>query len=136
MRKLILGAVVALSLAGCGGGGTVPAQDVPPAGTIWFGTAYDTASFALTSQGTSFRVGTQLAIVANLGRDVGNERITIHAPVGGTDVAVGFADMTSGNQVIADIIPGAEMAVAGAEPFSVQDSGGNVLATGSITLTP
>jgi hypothetical protein len=131
-----LAVTACLTLAGCGGGGTVPAQDVPPAGTIWFGTAYDVTTFHLTGHATSFPLGQQVALVARMSRAMGNERVEIDLTTSGIRLPVGYTSFTPGNDIAAELVPPNYLTIPGQIAFQAQDAGGNVLAIGTITITP
>lgn len=132
--RAVLSALVALVLVGCSA--TVAPANVPPSGQIWFGTAYDPQSFALAGQTTSFPVGQQVAMVANLTK-AGAGAVTIYLTgVGGQQIPFGSGDMTSNEGVLADLLGASSALPAGNYPVRVEDSGGNVLASGSFTVTP
>lgn len=135
MRAMILAILASLALIGCSAAGNVAAQDVPPAGVIWFGTAYDTTTFALTDRSDTFPVGTQIAVVAHLRSVPATVRVTLYTTFEGEQVPVGYTDFTgNGYDIMADLIPAIYSTVPGQLPFQAKDSGGNVLATGTLTI--
>lgn len=116
-----------------GGRATVNVTDAPPTGVIWFGDTYDPTTFALTGRSTSHSMTQQTAMVASLSRSTRAEylAITISSPEAGS-VPIGGGQMASGNNLMAYLIPALQ--VAGQYPVAVTDSGGNVLASGTLTV--
>jgi hypothetical protein len=129
MKRLLV--LVALVVAGCSNGGTVAPENLPPAGTIWFGTSFDTTTFALSGQAASFGAGAQVALVAHLSAKVPEGQATTlvfdsypvptaAAPSGGMDV-YGW------------VIPSVLLTV-GEHTVTIRDVGGNVLASGTVRI--
>jgi hypothetical protein len=115
---------------------TVAPSDVPANGEIWFGSTYDPSTFALSGQTTSVSAGTAVALVAALTRPAtAGERLTINTTIAGTQIPVGFATMDAGDDVMADHLTGSLFALPGTYVIEVQDAGGNVLASGTLTVT-
>lgn len=132
----LLCTLVMTALMACGGGGSVAAGDVPPAGSIWFGTTYDVKTFHLTNAGTSFASGQQIAVVVHLASVPGTERVALYMTFAGVSTAVGYTDFTgNGYDIMADLVPAIYFTTPGQFPFQAKDSGGNVLATGTLTIT-
>ena len=74
MRRAFGALVLALWVVGCGdteapgapgGGGNVTAG-LPPTSAVWFGTAFDPTSLAITDKGNSFKAGTPIVAVGTL----------------------------------------------------------------------
>lgn len=104
-----------------------------PQGTIWFGQAVDPTTHALSDPATAFGVGQPVALIANLSRPASDETLTIRTVSLGAEVEVGGVQVMSGDSAITYVIPGAFIASPGAQSFTIEDSSGNILASGSIT---
>ena len=135
MRALILAVVAALVLVGCGNGGvTVANQDIPPAGTMWFGTAYDVSSFALTDRSDTFPAGQQIAVVAHMSSPPGNERVSLYMSLGGIQTPVGYTDFSGQLDLMAELLPAIYFTTPGQYPLQAKDAGGNVLSSATLTI--
>jgi hypothetical protein len=127
-RLLIIAAIV---LAACNA--SVPAANVPPAGSIWFGSAFDVKTFALTGQASSFTAGQPVAMVAHLSRKSTGESMTIQISGSGYNGPMGGGSLGSGNDVMGQVLPGLAFPVAATSTVTVVDAGGNILASGTLT---
>jgi hypothetical protein len=125
MKRLLL---VALMVMACGG--NVAAQDIPPAGGIWFGKSFDPTTFVLTGKHSS--VGTQepSAFVAHLTKSI-EGTVTVRASLDGTFVGATDVPLTGSGQVMG-LTLGA-LVTPGQWTYDVVDVGGNVLASGTVT---
>jgi hypothetical protein len=133
---LVVGLIVVVVVSGgLNSKKTVPLSDAPPNGQIWFGSTYDTSTFALSGQTTSIPVGSGVALVAALNRSAGaNERLTIDATIAGTQLPIGFGTMNAGDDLLADHVEGGLFPLPGTYLIQIQDAGGNVLASGTLTV--
>lgn len=112
----------------------MPQQNVPPAGSIWFGTSFDPTSFAITGQATSFASGSQIAAVAHLTKQ-GAGHVVIYLTAGSTRLPEGSGDLSGSNDLLADVLNGLGALPAGTYSITVEDQGGNTLSSGSLTIT-
>ena len=74
LRVFLLAAVAALVI-GCSGSGSQPpgggggggggTGQLPPVGSVWFGSAFDPASLAVTDRATSLKAGTPMVAVGH-----------------------------------------------------------------------
>lgn len=126
MRRAIL--VLTLLLAACGG---VSADDVPPTGTIWFGSSFDTQTFALTNRRTSVKTTEPIAIVGHLTRSVDENDLLLRVTYEGTLVSNTPATLTSGGEVVGFALN--PLGTAGSWLYELTDIGGNVLASGTVS---
>jgi PBP1b-binding outer membrane lipoprotein LpoB len=131
MKRIGLALAIALVVVGCSSGG-VPLANLPPAGTIWFGSSFDATTFAMTGQASTFAQGDKLVMVAHFTRIVPSgqgfnfvvDRTPIKAVTTTTDTDVYGLAVTSA------LLP------LGPHAFEVDDAGGNSLASGTVTITP
>jgi hypothetical protein len=132
-RRLIGAIMAAMLLVGCSSG-TVPVANLAPAGQEWFGTAFDTTTFALTGTASSFPAGSSVAVVAHLSKKV-PEGQAIAIMVDGYAYGSGKGG-PGGSDVYGIVIaPGGFAGMPGpAHIVTFADVGGNVLATGSVTV--
>ena len=73
MRRAFGAVFIALVVAACGdpgppagGGGGNVTTDLPPISAVYFGSAFDPATLALTDKGTSFKTGTPIVAIGTL----------------------------------------------------------------------
>jgi hypothetical protein len=145
MRRAFGLLLVILSVAACSsppanvpasGGTTVTGPgELPPISAIWFGTAFDPATLALTDKGNTFKSGTPIVLIATLTAprtpDVlsvkietsGNVRATLPVPGPGVGNTYGV-DLTSAN-----LGPGPYL-------VSIVDKDRKSLASASFNITP
>lgn len=138
---LIIAIVVMVAACGDSGGGAPGGGNVttgvPPASVVWFGTAFDPASFALTDKAGAFKQGTPIVAVGHLfnarepdGLSVqistsGSVRHTLPVAAGPTGPSEVYgADLTPANLGPATYI------------VSFVDKRGSVLASGNLNVTP
>jgi hypothetical protein len=131
---VVIGGLLLLS-RGSGGAASVPVTNQPPAGSIWFGTAFDPGTFALTGRGTSFPIG-QIALVVHLSRPSRGENIglMIINPVVDIPQPAGGGNLAAGDDLLAQLEPALYFPVAGTYHVVVLDAGGNQLAAGDVTI--
>ena len=126
-------AVVYVGWARPSGATTVPAGDLPPAGSIWFGTSFDTTTFAIAGHTSMFTPGDPLVLVAHFSRTIpGGQAINLLYD-GQTlkSVAASTSDYDACGQTLSSaLLP------TGGHTFTIQDLGGNQLANGSLTVLP
>lgn len=141
MMRAIAALLIALVVVACGdagppaAGGANVTTDKPPITAVWFGTAVDPASLALTDRATSFKAGSPIVAIGTLlsARSAeelsvkietsGNVRATLPVIPGGVGATFG-AELTSAN-----LGPGSYL-------VSFIDKAGKALASASFTLTP
>ena len=141
MRRAFGVLMIALAMAACGDpappgpGGANVTTDMPPISAVWFGTAFDPASLALTDKGNSFKAGSPIVAIGTLlapkaPEEVsvkietsGNVRATLPVAPGGVGNTYGV-DLTS-----ASLGPGSYL-------VSFVDKSGKALASASFNLTP
>ena len=143
MRRAFGALLIALVMAGCGdpgppaGGGGNVTTDVPPPSKVWFGSAFDPASFALTAKATAAKQGTPVVAVGRLLTAREPDGVSVQISTGGSvrlklAVAAGATgptdlygvDLTSSNLGPATYI------------VSFVDARGSVLASGNLNITP
>lgn len=136
MRAIILALVASLVLIGCSSapGGAVNNVDQPSAGSIWFGTAYDPTTFALSGRTSSVNVGSQVALVAGIRPLAADERVSIQLTGAGGQFTAGYGDLSAGSTVVAFLIAPIWIDTPGRLSVAVIDQGGNVLATSALTI--
>jgi hypothetical protein len=132
---LVAGLVVGIIYVAGGvrpGAPSIPAsRNVPPVGSMWFGTTFDASTLEIEGQTSSFATGASFAWVAHLPRSISsgdaNLRITVDNQ---TLTTIPFTLSGSG-----DVVGSTYTAVfAGSWTMAVVDVGGNVLAPGSFTV--
>jgi hypothetical protein len=132
---VIVGAAY-FSIAGGLSGTSSPTftPNVPPVGAIWFGSSFDTGTFALTDTTTTTHVGAPIALVGHLPRSIASGDANVRAWFNGSVVLNQNVSMKgSGNLFGLTLVP---FAYAGAFKFEIDDLGGNALASGALTVTP
>jgi hypothetical protein len=134
---LLLGIV--LLVVGAGGffitrqSGVQPGPNVPPAGTIWFGTSFDTTTFAISGQASSFRQGARVIMVAHFTKTVPGGQST-NLVVDGASFSEGSASASNYDLIGAVILQA--FLTTGTHSFEIDDVGGNPLASGTVTINP
>ncbi len=118
------GSPASMSVAGSG---------IPSAGDIWFGDSFDPSTFVLRTRQTTVRVGETLAVVAHLTQTVSPSQANLQVAVGGATVVNEGINGLTGPSDIIGLTYTAQ--IAGTYTFRIADVGGNVLASGSITVT-
>lgn len=111
----------------------VSAAEAPPAGTIWFGQSYDPSTFALTGRSMSVPAARQVALVASLSRPTRAEYLSVNLSDSTGTLPIGGGQMAAGNDLMAYLIP-SSLVFTGTYQVTVTDSGGNLLASGTLTV--
>ena len=102
--------LIAALLVGCSNSGVgVAPENMPSAGTIWFGQSYDPQTFALTGRSDSFAKNQQVALVAHLSRPSRGEAFSLSIDFGAFPASWPGGQITSGLDVMAEVLPAAEM---------------------------
>ncbi|MDQ2964308.1 MAG: hypothetical protein M3R57_00435 [Chloroflexota bacterium] len=105
--------------------------NVPPAGSIWFGSSFDAKSFEIRDRADSFTSGARVALVAHLSQAVpAGYAATIDIDGHATPTSVA---PSAGMDFYGVVIPSAFLA-PGVHHVRVSDIGGNELASGSVTV--
>jgi hypothetical protein len=141
MRRAFLGLVISLVVVGCGDSGSPPAGGAnvttgkPPISAVWFGTAFDPATLALTDKTNSFKAGSPIVAIGTLLaarppeelsvkiETSGSVKATLPITPGGDGNTFG-ADLTSAN-----LGPGSYL-------ISFVDKAGKALASASFNVAP
>jgi hypothetical protein len=138
---LVLGlGAYAASQSGILTGGGLPSiggvsTNVPPSGQIWFGTSFSPDTFAMTGRTTTAKVGGTVAAVATLPRAVSSGEINMRITLDGTILGVQNITMAgSGSGELVGVTLGPYF-IGGEYDYAILDLGGNVLATGRLTVT-
>ena len=125
---LVVGLAISVGLLLSTNGGSA---DEPPAGSIWFGSSFDTKSFEIRDRADSFTSGARVALVAHLSQTVPAgyaATIDIDGHLTPTTVAP-----SAGMDFYGVMIPSAFL-TPGVHHVRVSDIGGNELASGSLTV--
>jgi hypothetical protein len=136
---LIILAVVACSEAPANapasGGTTVTGPgELPPISQVWFGTAFDPASLALTDRASTFKAGTPVVAIGTLFTPRPAEEVSVTIETGGSirqtlPVAPGGSGSTFGVDLSgAGLGPGSYL-------ISFKDKAQKTLASASVTIT-
>ncbi len=113
------------------GGGS--AGNIPPTGQMWFGTSFDPNTFAVSGRTSTTTKGTTVAAVATLPRSVSSGDINMRVSLDGTVIGVQQISMTGSGELFGVTL--GPYFVGGAYKYDILDLGGNVLASGSLTVT-
>ena len=112
--------------------GVQPNANQPPAGTIWFGTSVNTSTFAVSGQASSFVRGIQVVVAATFSTTVSSGK--------GVNILIDGVILRSTSATSDWDLFGMALNVAvlptGAHTFQIEDLGGNMLASGTVTITP
>lgn len=144
MRRAF-GAVLTMLLAiGCSsppaavpasGGTTVTGPgEYPPITAVWFGTAFDPTTLALTDKASTFKAGTPVVAIGTLLTPRAPEEISVTIETGGSVRRTLPVAAAAGNTLAVDLTP----AALGPGPYliSFKDKAGKNLASASVTITP
>ncbi len=112
----------------------VDSANIPPAGTVWFGSSFDPKTFAISDRLTTVTANQGFSFVAHLSRTIDASELAIRTSWNGQLVA-SVAVSAKGSGDAWGFSPGPLFA-AGEWKYDLTDIGGNVLATGTITATP
>jgi hypothetical protein len=128
LTALVVGLAISVGLLLSRNGGS---PNVPPAGSIWFGSSFDAKSFEIRDRAESFTSGDPVALVAHLGQ-------TVPAGYAATIDIDGHSSPTTvapsaGMDFYGVVIPAAFL-TPGVHHVRVSDIGGNELASGSLTV--
>lgn len=110
-----------------------PAANLPPAGTIWFGSSFDSSTFEIRGQTSTATVGQTFAMVGHLTREVSFDQLNIRISLDGTTYANQQAQVAgsgTGDVFGFTYLP----PIAGSYRFDLTDIGGSVLASGTIVV--
>ncbi len=141
MRRAFLALAIALVVAACGDSGPPAAAganvttDKPPITVVWFGTAFDPTSLALTDKGTAFKAGSPIVAIGTLLTSRPPEELAIKIETSGNVKAtLPVASASVGNTFAADLTsanlgPGSYL-------ISFVDKGGKALASASFNISP
>lgn len=122
--------VVAL-LAGCG---SVDVADVPPAGDIWFGDTFDPNTFAISDRMESVSASEGFALVGTVPEAIDADELSIRASLDGQQFMHEAANATGSGEVWG--FTWTPVHAPGTLTIEYVDIGGNVLASGTIEVTP
>jgi hypothetical protein len=116
------------------GGGTasVSPENLPPAGTIWFGSNFDPNTFAIAGRLASVTTNQGFSFVAHLTRPIDASAMGMRISWNGQVVATNAVN-AKGTGDVWGFTP-APIFSAGTWKYELTDVGGNVLASGSITV--
>ena len=144
MRRALGALLIILSLAACSepppnapasGGTTVTGPgELPPISAVWFGTAFDPATMALTDKAATFKAGTPLVAIGTLFSARPPEELSVTIETGGSvrktlPVAPGGTGNTFGVDLTsASLGPGSYL-------VSFKDKAAKSLASASVTIT-
>lgn len=134
LSRLTLAALWITLLAGCQATSTPATQsgpaaaDLPPAGSVWFGSSFDPATFVVHGRTTTVPAGQPVAVVAHLSHSIDMSAANLRISLDGTNYlnqALGLAG--EGDVYGMTFSPPA----AGHYLVEVADVGGNVVASSS-----
>lgn len=133
LSRVVALLAIALFMAACSGGGL---SDLPAArGSIVFGDTFDTHTFAISGQRTTFSSGSSVGMVAVLSRTITEQAAVWETGPDGSSINVSTIPASGGNDVWGLVVPPIYFPAPGLYSFAVKDIGGNTLATGSVTIT-
>lgn len=155
LRKLVTVAVVVLVLGSAiavadlvlplsSGGGSLsglsaspsPPMEQPPAGTVWFGPSWDTTSFTMGAPFTSVPAGQQVTALAQLSQQINDVPVVTYLDDGASKIAIATQPATTQEyDMLGLTVPAFAIADPGTYTVTCQDIGGNVLASGTLTVT-
>lgn len=118
------------------GGPAVPAADIPPSGTAWFGSSFDPQTFVLAGRTSSVRLGQPIALVGHLSRPSRDETLGFAIGLAGVQLSGPDQRVSAGHDLTGGSIPGVDIFAAGTMTVRVIDASGTTLAWGSITVLP
>jgi len=113
---------------------TVALPILPPPGQIWFGISYDPSTYEVYDRTISMSPRNSVALVAALSRvTTRDERLTLYVTISGQNAPIGSRVMGPGQEAMADQTGVASF--PGVYRFQVEDQAGDVLASGTLTVT-
>jgi hypothetical protein len=112
---------------------TSPADPlVPPPATIWFGTSFDTTTLDVSGQASSFGQGDPVVMVAHFTRVVpGGQSINILLD----GVIIKSTAASASDYDLFGMALNSALLPAGQHTLEIDDVGGNMLASGIVTIT-
>ena len=108
------------------------AGNIPPTGQVWFGSSFDPSTFALSGITISTSTGTSVALVAHLPRSVGSGDMSTRLYYNGTLVANQATNMSGSGDIFGTTV--GPFTLSGTFRYEFVDVGGNVLASGDLTV--
>jgi hypothetical protein len=115
----------ALSPAGTAG-------NVPPVGSIWFGSSFDPSTFAMSGVTTTTPPGSTVALVAQLPRSISSGQATMRVSLEGNVILNQTLNMSGSGQLFGTTV--GPLNLPGTYTYQIVDVGGNVMATGTLTV--
>lgn len=106
--------------------------DLPPAGTIWFGSSFDTNTFEVRGRTRSVRTGEAVSMVASLDEMVDGSDLTLRVYLDDQLVSSSDANADGSGDLWGWTLP--PHFIGGTYRYEVADLGGNVLASGKLTV--
>ncbi len=108
--------------------------NVPPVGQIWFGSTFDPNTFSMSGVVTTVSAGESVALVAQLPQSISAGDASMRVSLDGTVIL---------NQALSNVKGSGELfgttvgpfTIAGTYTYEIVDVGGNVLASGTLTVT-
>jgi hypothetical protein len=129
-RLALLGLLV---VTACSAGGPASSAEAPPAGKIWFGESFDRGTLALTARLTSIKVGSPFVMLVNVGKSVTVADLRARTIVNGKFRADQSIKSSTKGAIFG--LEGQRIGSAGEWRYEMIDKAGNVLASGTITVT-
>lgn len=111
----------------------VSAEDLPPAGVVWFGDSFDPNTFAIAGRKTTTSSTGPFSMVAHLSKSMKGSDLVIRIYYAGSLITTTSVNSTDFGDTWG-LSPG-PLFQAGVWRYDFTDVGGNILATGSITAT-
>ena len=109
------------------------AGNIPPTGQIWFGSSFDPSAFALSGITTTARTGTTVALVALLPRSISTGTASMRVSLNGTLVVNQAVTMTGSGDLFGTTV--GPFTIPGTYKYELADLGGNLLASGRLTVS-
>jgi hypothetical protein len=144
MRRAFVVLLAILSLAACSspppnapasGGTTVTAPgELPPISAVWFGTAFDPATLALTDRGNAFKAGSPIVAIGTLLAARAPADVSVRIETSGSVKATLPVGPGVGNTYAIDLGPA--NLTPGPYLLSFVDTGRKQLASASFNITP
>ncbi|MHB8399937.1 MAG: hypothetical protein ACYDCI_13570 [Candidatus Limnocylindrales bacterium] len=134
LGALLLIAVVGAVMLGGAKSSTpqVAAANLPPAGEVWFGFSFDPNTFAMSQQATTFSTSAPIAAVIHLTHSMAGSQMSLRSYWNGTLVATTALTWSGTGDVWGTTL--GPVLEAGDWRYEFVDVGGNVLASGQITV--
>jgi hypothetical protein len=116
--------------------GVAPRANEPPAGQVWFGSAFDSTTLEVRGKMSTVTRGQPVALVAHFSRTVPKGiavRVVVTRP-DGRSATVGTQTFAADADRFGVVIQSALLDTTGGFSFEVKDVGGNRLASGSLQV--